>query len=523
MRTLGKLRLALLFSLIACGASAPPVSPGIASPGITWSGCGARLQCARVSVPLEWSKPAGAKITLAVIRHLASKPNMRMGTLFFNPGGPGVSGVSTVREAGDELDTFGGGRFDVVSWDPRGTGASTHARCFANLHAVAKFWGDLGVPTTAATAPAYLRKTVEFARHCGEMSAALLPNITTAETARDLDYLRKLLGEQQVTYLGWSYGSFLGTTYANMFPTRVRAMVLDGIVDPITYVAGREPSLANGEADADLVFGKFESLCDRAGPSRCALAGDEPAAQGITRLIARLRRAPISAPSAPGGRLSYGDFLTALFLTVRSPDQWPQLAKDIRAAERGDGSALETAALTLRSPSGYQQLEAPIAIACADSPAQNPPQAWPAVTKRLTAISFIYGPLSSWWLWAPCASWPVASTNRYTGPWRARTKTPILLISTRYDPNTPYANGQRLQRLLGNAVLLTHDGYGHTSTADPSACVERAERRYLMALIVPRRGSVCPSDRAPFDPNFGKPEAANQPSPPMAPRIKRAL
>ena len=463
-----------------------------------------------MTVPLEWSKPTGPQITLAIIRHLASKPKMRIGALFFNPGGPGVSGVSTVREAGGELDSFGGGRFDVVSWDPRGTGASTHVRCFTNLNAVAKFWGDLGVPTTASASPAYLRKTVEFARRCGEISSTLLPNITTAETARDLDYLRVTLGEQRVTYLGWSYGSFLGTTYANMFPTRVRAMVLDGIVDPVRYVAGREPTLANGEADADLVFARFASLCDRAGRLRCALAGDEPAAQGITRLIARLHRAPISAPTASGGRLSYGDFLTALFLRVRGPNQWPQLAKDIRAAENGDGSALEKSALTLRSPSGYQQLEAAGAIACADSPAQNPPQAWSRVTSRLTSISFFNGPLLSWWLWAPCASWAVTSANRYTGPWSARTKTPILLISTRYDPNTPFANGRRLQRFLGNAVLLTHDGYGHISTADPSVCVERAERRYLIGLIVPKRSSVCSSDHQPFDPNFGKPEAVNE-------------
>ena len=506
------MRLALLLCLTACAASAPPLPASLRSPHITWSACGTRLQCARVTVPLEWSKPTGPAIALAVIRHLASKPKARIGTLFFNPGGPGVSGVSTVREAGDELDTFGDGRFDVVSWDPRGTGASTHVRCFKNLNAAAKFWGGLGVPTTASASPAYLRKTVEFARRCGEASPALLPNISTADTARDLDYLRELLGERQVTYLGWSYGSFLGATYANMFPTRVRAMVLDGIVDPIANVAGREPQLANVELDTNLVFGKFESLCDRAGRSLCALAGSEPAARGITRLIARLQRAPISAPSAPGGSLSYGDFLTTLFLKVRSPDQWPQLAKDIRAAERGDGSALENVAVTIRSPSGYEQLEAPIAIACADSPALNPPQAWPQVTKRLTTISFIYGPLSSWWLWAPCASWPAASTNRYTGPWNASTKTPILLISTRYDPNTPFANGQRLQRLLGNAVLLTHDGYGHTSTADPSACVERAERQYLTGLIVPKRGAVCSSDHPPFDPNFGKPGAGNQPT-----------
>ena len=494
------MRLAVLLGLTACVALVPPASPRIA-----WSACGTHLQCARVTVPLEWSKPTGPQIVLAIVRHLASKSQMRMGTLFFNPGGPGVSGVSTVREAGDELDTLGDGRFDIVSWDPRGTGASTHVRCFTNLNALAKFWGDFGVPTTASAAPAYLRKTVGFAHRCGEVSHALLPNISSSETARDLDYLRELLGERRVTYLGWSYGSFLGATYANMFPTRVRAMILDGIVDPTANIAGRESSLANGEGDADLVFGKFESLCDHAGRLLSPLARNERDAQGITRLIARLRSAPIAAPSAPGRSLSYADFLTALFLKLRSPDQWPQVAKDIRAAENDDGSALEIIAQALRSPSGYEQLEAPIAIACADSPAQNPPQAWRQVNNRLTAISFIYGPLSTWWLWAPCASWPVAAANRYTGPWNANTKTRILLISTRYDPNTPFGNGKRLERLLGNARLLTHDGYGHTSSADLSTCVEHAEQRYFVNLIVPARGSVCPSDRQPFDPNFGKP------------------
>jgi pimeloyl-ACP methyl ester carboxylesterase len=476
-----------------------------ASPKIAWSACGKHLQCAQVAVPLEWSKPTGSQITLAIIRHLAGNPKRRIGSLFFNPGGPGVSGVDTVKASGAELDNFGAGRFDVVSWDPRGTGASTHVRCFTNKNGLANFWDHLGIPTTRSTSPAYLSKTIEYARRCGDVSGSLLPNITTAETAQDLDYLRELLGEQRVTYLGWSYGSFLGITYANMFPTRVRAMLLDGIVDPIPYIAGREPFLANNETDTDLVFKKFESLCERTGPSRCALAGREPVASGIDRLLERLRRAPIPAPSAPGGKFTYGDLLTALFSMLRSPAVWPELAKDIYAAESGDGSALDIVAQNFRSPSGYELIEPAAAIACADSPAQQPPQAWPQVIDRLTGVSFIYGPVLGWWLWAPCASWPVASANRYTGPWSASTKTPILLISTRYDPNTPFINGQRLEHLLGNAILLTHDGYGHTSTEDPSACVERAEQRYLVSLIVPKRKTVCSSDRPPFDANFGKP------------------
>jgi pimeloyl-ACP methyl ester carboxylesterase len=474
-------------------------------PRIAWSTCGKELECARVRVPLDWSMPNGAQITLAVIRHLASDPKRRIGSLFFNPGGPGVSGVDTVKGAGTFLDSLGMGRFDVVSWDPRGGNASTHVRCFLSPGDLANFWDHLGYPTTKAASPPYLLKTIAFARRCGEVSGALLAYISTADTARDLDYLRELLGEPRLTYLGWSYGSFLGATYANMFPEHVRAMALDGIVDPIRATIGREASLLAGEADTDLVFHKFESLCQRAGPLRCVLAGKGPVAPRIDRLLARLRRGLISAPSAPGGKLTYGDFLTALFFVLRDPASWPKLAEDIRAAEDGNGSALETIALKLRSPSGYALLVPSVAIGCADSPARRPPSAWPQVIDELTDASFINGPLQGWLLWAPCASWPVAAAARYTGPWNAATKVPILIIGTRFDPNTPFVNAQRLERILGNAILLTHDGYGHTSTADPSTCVERAERRYFVGTTTPARGTVCPSNHRPFDPNFGKP------------------
>jgi pimeloyl-ACP methyl ester carboxylesterase len=458
-----------------------------------------------VSVPLDWSVPSGAQIHLTVVRHRASDRERRIGSLFFNPGGPGVSGVDTLKAQGAFVDALGMGRFDVISWDPRGGNASTHARCFSSSADLEKFWDHLGFPTTKAASSPYLRKTIAFARRCGEVSGALLAHISTADTARDLDYLRELLGEPRLTYLGWSYGSFLGATYANMFPEHVRAMALDGIVDPVRATTGREASLLAGESDTDLVFEKFELLCQRAGPSRCILAGVGSIAPRIDRLLARLRRADISAPSAPGGKLTYGDFLTALFFVLRDPASWPRLAEDIRAAESGNGSALEIIALKLRSPSGYALLIPSVAIGCADSPAQRPPDAWPQVIDQLTGASFINGALQGWLLWAPCASWPVRAANRYTGPWNVSTKAPILIIGTRFDPNTPFVNARRLERLLGNAVLLTHDGYGHTSTADPSACVERAERRYFVSLITPDRGTVCQSDHVPFDPNFGKP------------------
>ena len=182
-----------VLGLVAVGVSPAvaraPVSgaarAGLAS-SIKWKRCGVRLDCARVRVPLVWADPGGAKITLAVIRHLASKPRERIGTLFFNPGGPGVSGVDSLKDAFTSrlLDQAGGGRFDVVSWDIRGSGASTHVTCFRDEQSARRFWGELTVPTTVAASRRYLAKAIAYARRCGQLSGSLLSHISTADSAR---------------------------------------------------------------------------------------------------------------------------------------------------------------------------------------------------------------------------------------------------------------------------------------------------------------------------------------------------
>lgn len=503
----------LTLTLVAACAAGLAAGGAAASPGrdalgvshrIEWHDCGKRLQCAHVRVPLDWDRRDGRTIRLAVIRHLASRPNERVGSLFFNPGGPGVSGVHDVRAHGAEFDAMGHGRFDVVSWDPRGVGESTHVECFRDERSQARFWGRVLVPTTAAASRRYSRKTIAYTRRCGEMSGRLLRHVSTADTARDLDYLRRLVGERRLTYLGWSYGTFIGQTYANMFPARVRAMVLDGAVDPVPTVAGIEARLANNLSSTDLGFQKFEALCQGAGAPRCALAGHgQPVARRVSKLLARARRHPIPAPSAsPPGRLNYGELLTALYGPLNSPASWPGLARDLEAAADGDGSALATQARGLKEPIRTALVPSQ-AINCADSHARRGPAAWPRVIHRLTGVSRIRGPLLGWWLWAPCTTWPVKSADRYTGPWNATTKNPILVVGTTFDPATSFENARRIARKLGNAVLLTHRGYGHVSTSDPSACVEAATRRYLVHVDAPPRGTVCPSDRRPFDPGFG--------------------
>ncbi len=491
-------RSALIGFIVALSAVALPAS---ATAAIAWNDCGERLQCARVPVPLDWGHPHEATIRLAVIRHLASRPAKRIGSMYVNPGGPGESGVSLVRSAGAGLDAMGRGRFDVVSWDPRGTNASAPVRCFHSQRELRRFWTGESIPITERESQRFRRKATSLARRCGEVSRRLLRHISTADTARDLDYLRSMVGERRLTYMGFSYGSFLGQTYANMFPGHVRGMVLDGIVDPVSWTAGAEARVANAVSPTDAVFREFEVRCQHAGPRRCPLARrQQSAAERTRRLFARVRAAPIPAPGAdPPGHLTYADLLLSLFAPLRDPAQWQRMAADLDAALHGDGSALETRARAARSPAAWSGATTSAAIQCADGPARQSSRAWPSVIGRLTRISFLQGPLHGWWEWAPCASWPVRAADRYAGPWGASTKNPILLIGTRHDPSTAYRNARRAARRLDNAVLLTHAGYGHISFTDPSACIERARSAYLVHLVIPPRGQVCHSDRQPFD------------------------
>jgi pimeloyl-ACP methyl ester carboxylesterase len=489
------------------------------------TGATALLCSAQASGSLDWDRPAGRQIKLEVIRHPASGPGKRIGSVFINPGGPGGS-VDVVRGDGESFDALGHGRFDVIGWDIRGAGASRHVRCFRGERRRSRFFRDWSLPTTRRASRSYVRKTARLARRCGRLSNRIIRHMSTADTARDLDHLRQLVGDRRLTYLGISGGTFIGQTYANMFPRRVRAMVLDGVLDPVHYTKGTQANYVHELRYTDRAFAGFLSQCESAGPSRCALAGRGPVAPRVDALLAQLRQAPIPAPSAsPAGKLTYGDALSAVVVSMSgSPGSWPGLAAALESAAEGDGSQLlaSSRALTKAFSSANAAPGLPaIGLTCADSPVRQGPGAWRSVVDRLSRVSFSYGPVLTWWRWAPCASWPARSADRYTGPWNATTKNPLLVIGTRFDPNTPYADARRSARRLGNAVLLTHDGYSHTSGNDPSACVKRATRAYLTRVITPAPGTVCASDRRPFDLRFGEPLSSPEPRRHPAPRHNR--
>jgi pimeloyl-ACP methyl ester carboxylesterase len=501
--------LGLLASLVAVSLSVPLAAAASPAPrnvatAIAWSACDPPadgLECATVAVPLDWDRPNGQQIELAVIRHRASRPQERIGSLFMNPGGPGSSGVGFVRGAADLVDGWGGGRFDVVSWDPRGTNASTPVQCFTSDAERDRFWAGATIPITRVESKAYQRRTVELARRCGQVSGDLLNHVSTADTARDLDALRGMVGDERLTYVGLSYGTMIGQTYVNLFPSRVRAMVLDGLVDAVAYTTSAETRVANQTSAIDAVFAEFQAMCERAGPGHCALAGhSESVTQRVARVFAAARTASIPAPhSDPPGKLDYADLILAFFNPLRIAADWPTFAADLNAAADGDASALEDVARALRTPAAFDGATTSVAVSCLDGPARRPSQAWPSVIPKLTAKSTLYGPLLGWWLWAPCASnWPGHDTDRYAGPWGAKTTTPILLMNNRWDPATGYHNAVVAEQRLGNAVLLTEDGHAHLTVNDPSQCADQARTRYLVGLTTPPHGTVCQPDKLPF-------------------------
>jgi pimeloyl-ACP methyl ester carboxylesterase len=260
------------------------------------------------------------------------------------------------------------------------------------------------------------------------------------------------------------------------------------------------------------VFEQFLSLCQQAGSLDCQLAGNGDVTTRVKELLARLRRGPIPAPRAPAPHeLRYGDLQIDLWAALGTPARWPQLADDLNQAANGDGSNL---AITFREGRSAIQtaLISATALQCADKPPLPLGSVlnWPQVMQRLTDTNFL-GTVEGWWLWAPCASWRVPSAERYTGPWNATTANTILVIGNRYDPRTRYANSVLASQRLGNAALLTLDGYGHTSDVDPSDCIDQAVTKYLITTIAPSSGTVCQPNHAPFDTDFDKPLLREQP------------
>ena len=453
---------------------------------LVWHRCGS-IECAELSVPLDRTHPHGRQIRLALARRPAN--GRRLGVLMANPGGPGGSGIELVQDAGGVFSKSVRDRFDIVSWDPRGVGASTHADCNDRLDS---FYAVSRSNADASTTRDNVKAAKQYVDSCRRISHELLPFLSTRATVADMDAIRAAMGVRTVSYLGFSYGTFLGALYADRYPTRVRAMVLDGAIDPAQSGADGTIRQAVG---FDRALSAFLAWCR--GNSACRFAPHGNPVTAFHDLTTSLAHETLPAKvdgevrTLGPGEANIG-IATALY-AGRGRDGWEALGKALRDAAQGDGSGLLVLSddYTGRQPGGGydDETDAFYAIGCLDAPAPPTVAAVRRIAARAERVAPVFG-ASNVWLGLPCTFWP-AKPDGKVGPIHAAGAPPMLVIGTTDDPATPYESAQALTRELKSARLLTYVGEGHTAYGRGDACIDDKVDTYLISLQLPRPGTRC--------------------------------
>ena len=460
-----------------CGSGARDGPPGT----LAWSSCGT-LQCARLSVPLDHAEPAGEKIEISVVRRPAEDPARRIGALVMNPGGPGASGIEFVRDGGATyVDADTRARFDLIGFDPRGVGESAPVRCLPDNR------------RPAVHGAAAVQEARQEAATCVQKAGNALPQLSTVATARDLELLRAALGEEKLTYLGVSYGTVLGSTYADLFPGKVRAMVLDGPLDPTTWFEDRAGLDRLNAAGFQRALEAFFDGCRR-NPRACSFGDGDPAA-ALDHLLARIAATPLPVP---GSRVPLDrDEATAGIASALYDEQsWPFLGGALRKARDGEGSDLRMLAglQTGRRTDDTRTnlLDAHQAVMCADADPPADPRTLAAELARLSPV-FGGGTTIADADADVCRFWPRAAERYHPAAEVARGAPPILVVAATGDPATPLPGARAAAAQIHSAVLLTLDAWRHGSYGgDRSTCVDTAVARYLVDLVPPPPGTACP-------------------------------
>jgi pimeloyl-ACP methyl ester carboxylesterase len=521
---------ALVSVLVPALGAGPAGAAGTsgAVPAVAWHRCPAGsaaamaggFSCATVAAPLDYRNPSGPKIRLAVVKHAATGP-ARRGVIFFNPGGPGGEGTVQLPSWIGFFPKALLREYDIVSWDPRGVGASTAVQCFRSEAAEIAFLGKYASPFPVGRRQqsAYIRRWREFGKICAARNGALLRHISTADTARDLNLLRQDLGQAKLNYLGISYGTFLGATYANLFPRQAGRLVLDGNVAPEAWTNGGRPNprlsvflRIGSDTGAAKTLAAFLHICGQRSIQDCAFSAGSPAATRAKwdALLTRLRRAPINVG---GAAVTYVEVVTSVSnaldfvqphitpVTGGSFPGWSQAAQLLqqvwmaRNASTGASPGTRSAAAAAAQP--YTGLEQYYAIACNEAPSP-PASAFAGLQRLVLRRSGVIG-LPDLWTDEPCATWPVRQAGTYDGPWNAPTS-PILVIGNTTDPSTPLNNAIAMTRQLANARLLVVHGYGHTALLNPSTCASNYMTAYFRTGALPPKETICRQNLPPFPP-----------------------
>lgn len=454
---------------------------------LEWTDCGDGFDCTTVTAPLDWADPAQGEIELSVIRSQATGGEP-IGSLLTNPGGPGASGVGLIRDSltyavGEPLRE----QFDVIGFDPRGVGESTAVTCLDDAEMDAYLYD---IPENERGSDAWndelLERHTAFAEACEANSDGILPYITTENSARDMDLLRAVLGDSELYYLGYSYGTFLGATYAKLFPERVGRLVLDGAVDPA--ISGLEMNVVQGIG--------FESalrayMADCLQGSDCPFRGSvDDAMADLGALLASVDRNPL--PASDGRELGADSLLTAIVAALYSEESWSYLTMALDNVLQGDPEMAFLLAdfYNNREDGVYldNQTEAFRAYNCMDYPVDTSEADLAAAEEQLRAEAPTVAPY--WFGPDSCSVWPYPATG-VREPIAADGAAPIVVVGTTNDPATPYEWSVSLAEQLSSGVLVTREGEGHTGYNKGNACVDAAVEAYLLQGAVPQDGLTC--------------------------------
>jgi pimeloyl-ACP methyl ester carboxylesterase len=483
-------------------SASKPAEPAV--PVLDWKPCDDGFYCATARVPLTYSHPRGAQISIAVISSRATGPGPSLGWLFLNGGGPNPQ-VSTLSGAYPNLPAAWRERYNLITFDPRGMGYSTQIRCFPTQAAERKLLGNLPpFPVGQAQEATYERAYAKLDARCASDAGPLLDHDSTADIARDMNLLREAVGDPVLNYYGASYGTLLGAIYANLFPAHTGRMILDGNLNPVAWSTGnsRKPALVRMDSPqaSQATMTAFLDLCGKATTKACAFSAGTPAA--TTAKWHKLLRLVSKHPVTLGKHQTFTYADTVVSVDLDSVARWQSDAALLQrlwvAATSGELSPpLSTPSPAPAPPASgssyYSGVEQQLAIMCADSPNPRDPAAYAAAAARGT-----FAPEYAWTTLG-CAHWPAAAAqDRYAGPWNRPTASAILLLANTGDPVTAYQDSVAMSHDLTRARLLTVDGYGHTTGNNPSTCAINDAVTYTLTGALPAPGTVCQQNGTPF-------------------------
>ncbi|MEP7333355.1 MAG: alpha/beta hydrolase [Terracoccus sp.] len=455
---------------------------------LTWQAC-ATFECANLRVPIDYAKPADGEIGIKVLRVKARDQSRRLGSLVVNPGGPGGSGVNYAANAdaivGDPVRRY----YDVVGFDPRGVGRSAPVDCLSDRQ-LDTFLGTDPTPDDKAEEQQLLVEAKDLAAGCEQKNAKLLPHLSTVDAAKDMDVLRATIGDPQLNYLGKSYGTFLGSTYAGLFPKRVGRFVLDGVVPPDLTSA----ELGQGQAQG------FE-LATRAYVQSCVDSGDcilgdsvDEGMQWIRTFLKGLDAKPLPSGDSAVPELNEAWASLGFAGAMYDEGSWGSLTDAIAAAKAGSGAGLMKLAdqYAYRAPGGNYTnnlLEVIYAVNCLDRPDSPDLSTYEQYAKDFAQTAPTWGAFLAWGA-LPCGVWPVKG-GEPPHTISAEGSNTIVVVGTTRDPATIYEWSKRLRDQLSNAVLISRDGDGHTAYRRGNACVDSAIDSYYVQGITPKDGLKC--------------------------------